>query len=281
METGEKLRFGVLCNGTTFREWQAQCIENLLTTGCAQPALLIIDVRPPLPPKPLRARLGTLLRFRANLFSLYSRYYVNPRARASRPVDLSSTLAEVPQRQCVVKKVGKFSEYFDPEDVSAIRTHQLDFMLRFGFNIIRGEILAAARYGVWSFHHGDEQRYRGAPPGFWEIFRNDPETGTILQRLTETLDGGVVLKKALLPTVLHSYVENRDAAHYAGVGWPSEVCRDILAGRADYVDAGPVRTSAPIYKEPSNADMVRFVWKQFGRGLRRRLPFGTTPRLAN
>lgn len=68
METGEKLRFGVLCNGTTFREWQAQCIENLLTTGCAQPALLIIDVRPPLPPKPLRARLGTLLRFRANLF---------------------------------------------------------------------------------------------------------------------------------------------------------------------------------------------------------------------
>ena len=31
------------------------------------------------------------------------------------------------------------------------------------------------------------------PPGFWEIHNGDPVTGVILQRLTETLDGGVVL----------------------------------------------------------------------------------------
>ena len=279
METGEKLRFGVLCNGTIFREWQARCIEALIAAG-ARPALLILDARPPLPPKPLAARLGRLLRLKINLFSIYSRYYVNPRARASRPVELSQILAGVPQQRCVVQKRGKFSEYFDPADVAAIRGHQLDFMLRFGFNIIRGEILSAPRYGVWSFHHGDEQRYRGAPPGFWEIFRDDPETGAILQRLTETLDGGVVLKKALLPTVSHSYAANRDAAHYAGIPWPAEVCRDILAGQADYVDAGPVRTTAPIYKEPSNGEMIRFFWKQFGHGLRHRF-FANSPRLAD
>jgi hypothetical protein len=281
METGERLRFGVLCNGTSFREWQALCIENLLAVEGVRPALLIIDARPPLPPKPLVARLGTVLRFRTNLFSLYSRYYVNPRARASRPVDLSKTLADVPQLRCIVKKRGKFSEYFDQEDIAAIRQYDLDFMLRFGFNIIRGDILTSARYGVWSFHHGDEQRYRGAPPCFWEIFRDDPETGAILQRITETLDGGVVLKKTLMPTILHSYAANRDAAHYSGVGWPAEVCRDILSGRADYVNAPPVRTTAPIYKEPANRDMVHFAWKQLGHGVRRRLHFDSTPRLAD
>jgi hypothetical protein len=275
------LRFGILCNGTTFREWQALCIRNLCAVEGVRPALLIIDARPPLPPKPLASRLGTLLRFRTNLFSLYSRHYVNPRARASRPVALSETFADVPQQRCIVTKRGKFSEYFDPQDVAAIRTHNLDFILRFGFGIIRGEILTAARYGVWSFHHGDEQHYRGAPPCFWEIFRDEPFTGAILQRLTETLDGGVVLKKALFPTILHSYVENRDAAHYSGTTWPADVCRDILAGQAAYLETAPVKTAAPIYKEPGNADMLRFVLKQFGRGSRRRLHLEPGSRLAD
>ncbi|HUB77209.1 MAG TPA: hypothetical protein VMB03_00365 [Bryobacteraceae bacterium] len=278
MDNGEKLRFGILCNGATFREWQARCIEALIAAG-ARPALLVLDARPPLPPKPLAARLGGLLRLKINLFSIYSRYYVNPRARASRPVDLSQLLTGVPRLSCMVQKRGKFSEYFAPDDIAAIRSCNLDFMLRFGFNIIRGDVLKAARFGVWSFHHGDEQRYRGAPPCFWEIFRDDPETGAILQRLTETLDGGVVLKKALLPTVLHSYQANRDAAHYAGVPWPAEVCRDILSGRADHLEAGPVRTTAPIYKEPSNGEMIRFFWKQLGHGIRHRL-FPSAPRLA-
>lgn len=269
MATSRTLRFGVLCNGTTFREWQALCIQNLLADKNLKPALLIIDGRPPLPSRPLIARLGTVLRFRTNLFSLYSRYYVNPRARASRPVDLSSAFSGVPELHCVVTKRGKFSEYFTPDDVAAIRTHNLDFILRFAFGIIRGDVLSAARYGVWSFHHGDEQRYRGAPPCFWEIVHDDPCTGAILQRLTETLDGGVILKKAVFPTVLDSYVRNRDAAHYAGTIWPAEVCHDILSGRTEYLEAAPVKTSAPIYKEPANADMLRFAGKQFTRGARR------------
>jgi len=85
--------------------------------------------------------------------------------------------------------------YFNAEDVATINKKDLDFILRFGFNIIRGEILNAARYGVWSFHHDDERKYRGSPPGFWELYYRDPVTGSILQRLTDRLDGGIVLKR--------------------------------------------------------------------------------------
>jgi hypothetical protein len=281
MEGDVRLRFGVLCNGATFRDWQARCIERLMSVEGVQPALLIIDARPGPPPKPLAARVGGLLKFRTSLFSLYRRYYVQPRAQASRPVDLSQTLASAPRLRCVVTKRGRFSEYFSPDDVAAIRSHNLDFLLRFGFNIIRGDVLSAARYGVWSFHHGDEQRYRGAPPCFWEIFHEDPETGAILQRLTETLDGGIVLKKAVRPTIFHSYTANRDAAHYSGVDWPAEVCRDLLKGNAGYITAPPVRTTAPIYKEPTNREMLRFAGKQFRRRMRRLFAFGGAPTLVN
>src|SRR5271165_5344343 len=117
MQTSPQLRFGILCEGTTFRDWQASCIQRLIALEGVAPALLIIDARPPLPPKPLIMRLGTVLRLRSSLFSLYSRYYVNPRAAASRPVDLSDVLKDVPRIRCEVTKKGKFSEYFKPADI--------------------------------------------------------------------------------------------------------------------------------------------------------------------
>src|SRR6266567_2602478 len=82
-------------------------------------------------------------------------------------------------------------------------------------NILAGEILTAARYGVWSYHHGDNDFYRGGPPHFWELCERAPLSGVILQVLTEELDGGVVLCKSLFatqPTVMVS--RNRFAPYW-------------------------------------------------------------------
>lgn len=50
--------------------------------------------------------------------------------------------------------------------------------------------------GVWSYHHGDNLVNRGGPAGFWEFFRKEREIGSILQILTEDLDGGEVLYRS-------------------------------------------------------------------------------------
>jgi hypothetical protein len=42
---------------------------------------------------------------------------------------------------------------------------------------------------VWSYHHGDNEFYRGGPPHFWELYEKAPLSGVILQVLTEELDG--------------------------------------------------------------------------------------------
>jgi len=262
------LRFGIMCHGTTFPLWQARCIQTLVADG-VEPAVLIIDDRPPLPGSSVRKKIKTLVTLQADLFSLYNRHVVQRRCRATVPVDLSDSLQHLPRIPCQVLKKGKFSEYFSPQDLDAIRGCHLDFVLRFAFNIIRGEILTVPRYGVWSFHHGDEQKYRGAPPCFWEIYRDEPETGAILQRLTERLDGGVVLKKGTFATVLHSYPQSRDAAHMLGTTWPAEVCRDIRDGQARYLDDPPTRTTAPIYLQPGNRQMIAFGFKQIGHQVNR------------
>ena len=38
---------------------------------------------------------------------------------------------------------------FPDDALERIREKKLDVLIRFGFNILRGEILTAARYGVW------------------------------------------------------------------------------------------------------------------------------------
>jgi hypothetical protein len=40
---------------------------------------------------------------------------------------------------------------------------------------------------------------------------------------------------------------------------PAEVCRDIRAGRAEYLDASPVKTTAPVYRIPTNLQMLRIM----------------------
>jgi hypothetical protein len=129
---------------------------------------------------------------------------------------------------------------------------------RLAFGIVRGEILRAPRHGVWSFHHDDEMRYRGGPPAFWEIYRGDPDTGVVLQRVTERLDGGVVLRKRAFDTVLHSYTRNWDVGLFGCAAWPADVCRDLVAGKDEYLDAAPSASTAPIFPAPSNREMLRF-----------------------
>jgi hypothetical protein len=89
-----------------------------------------------------------------------------------------------------------FLDIFEKKDAEKVKAHSLDIILRFEFNIIRGDILQAAKFGIWSFHHGDNSKFRGGPPGFWEIYLGQSVVGVTLQKLTSELDGGYVIGKA-------------------------------------------------------------------------------------
>ena len=175
--------------------------------------------------------------------------------------DVSNIFAGLPVVSCQTARKGRFSLYFSQRDVAEIENYKLDFILRFGFGIIRGEILNCAKYGVWSFHHGDEMRFRGAPPGFWEIYHNSKVTGAILQKLNDRLDGGIVLRKGQFRTINTSYSANFDQILAESTRWPAQVCLDILSGVATYFDDPPSKSTAPIYLDPTNRQLIFFYIK--------------------
>ena len=256
-----RLRFGIMCNGATLAAWEAACVRRLLAVDGVEGGALIVEKAPPRVAVrwPLRKKAKTLLTSEKKLWLLYERLFVEGRIPALEPVEMPPPLATLPRLECETVKQGKFSEYFKEADLDRIRALNLDFILRFAFGIIRGGILTVPRYGVWSFHHDDEEKYRGGPPGFWEIYHGDPWTGSMLQRLTDRLDSGVVLRKALFPTVSRSFVRNRDACLNGCTSWPAEVCEEILRGDVSRLLALPSRSSAPVCQSPGDWQLIRFV----------------------
>ena len=251
---GRPLCFGIMCGGHSFAAWEALCIRNLMTVDGVEPALLIDDR--PQQRTGRKQRLLNLFDPKTILWRLDQRAVLNRRSHSTQPVDLSDELAGVPLVRCRPQQHGKFVQRFAPEDVAEIRGHELDFVLRFAFNILRGEILECARYGVWSFHHGDPDNYRGTPPGFWEIYRHDPVTGTVLQRLTERLDAGIMLHRGYFRTEAASYPRSRDNIFLGAADWPARMCRDIQVWehggvrQRTFVDE---RSALPRAEQPADA----------------------------
>ena len=89
---------------------------------------------------------------------------------------------------------------YSAEDIQLVEDLNLDLLIRCGSGILRGEILTSSRLGIISFHHADNRINRGGPPGFWEVYYKQDNTGFIIQQLTEELDGGNVLIRGSLQT---------------------------------------------------------------------------------
>jgi hypothetical protein len=103
-------------------------------------------------------------------------------------------------------KSGQIYRY-SAEDLEAIKLLKCDVLLRGGSGILRGGILDTCKFGIIAFHHGNNNKFRGGPPAFWEVFNRVPSTGFIIQRLLPELDGGDVFFTGSIPTA-PTYAQN-------------------------------------------------------------------------
>ena len=269
--TGPKLRVGVLLDGEVLPRHFAAVLEDIRASDFAELALAVLNLeeRPAAPAgRPSRARAIwrrlTDEGLRSRLaYDLYERLDARrrPADDPEEPVDCASLLAGVDR--VVVQPIRKGFVHRFPEDaLEQIRAANLDVLLRFGFNIVRGGILEAARHGVWSYHHGDNDRFRGGPPEFWEVVEGAETSGVLLQRLSDELDGGFVLCKSTFATADSLLVSaNRELPYWGGVHFVIRKLRELHAQgwdsvRARAVPPEPYIGKRRIYRRPTNAEMA-------------------------
>ena len=252
------LRFVLLADSLPLPAWQAVALDELLESGLAECALIV--VRAAMPKAAPGSRISDLVRRRRHLlWRLFDRFYVRRCCKATRSAELPEGLASAPVAECAPDKVGRFGEAFPAAILDRIADARPDFIIRFGFGILKGAILHAAPYGLWSFHHGDPGRYRGQPPGFWEMFDRQTVAGSILQSLNEKLDAGTVMFAGHFAVRRHSYAKTRDALYFGTAGWLRQCCALLRDGQWPPRLHQPVPVDGPVRTLPTNGEMLAFL----------------------
>lgn len=261
---GAPLRVGILCEGSSLAAWQIACLREVLRLDFVQISLLICNrSKAPETGPGLLARLQALRKTSLFSWRSYERLVLNRRLTSTSQHPFPPELADVPRLDCEPLKLGRYRETFDPETLAAIAEHDLDVVLRFGFGILTGEALNIARFGIWSHHHGDPEQFRGAPPGFWEIHEGAPVTGAILQRLTEKLDGGVVLDRAYFRTMAGNYARSLDRLLFGSAPMVARALTILWQDQEAFARLEPARAAGPIFRYPRNLAVLRFLWRSW------------------
>lgn len=262
-----------------------QVLLDIKTSDFANLELVIVNCQAQLLPKVTPGRFSRylhLLRDRNRrhllLYALFQKFDQRHLEDPS-PLELTdcTDILSSCQRLDVDPITKRFVHRFPADAVARLRAHDLDVVLRFGFNILHGEVLTSARYGIWSFHHGDNEFYRGGPALFWEVVEDNPCSGVILQVLTEKLDDGLVLCKSLFATARGLWPSRNLFSPYWGsthfairklhelheCGWE--------AVKENTVAPAPYRGKTEIYRTPSNSQMLRWLVPKIGKKLIGRL----------
>lgn len=192
----KKLRVGILTDDDQVPHWAYSMLEEILQGDYADIVLIVRKKEPQVKKPGFFQRLKN--KYKVFFYFLYLRlekklYHPNFDAFALKSL---STLFPDTETMEVTCQEKKYSDIFEDKDVEHIRSRQIDVFIRLGFRILRGDILKAARYGIWSYHHGDNSLYRGGPAGCWEVFQQKKVVGSVLQILTEDLDNGAVLYRS-------------------------------------------------------------------------------------
>lgn len=96
------------------------------------------------------------------------------------------------------------------EVVQELKKSDISLVIKFGMGLLKRND-PKLNIPIFSFHHGDPDKYRGRPAGFYEMLFDESSCGVIVQDICDVLDGGVVYAKGYSKIFKHSYkktVEN-------------------------------------------------------------------------
>jgi hypothetical protein len=209
-----KLRLGILLDSYKVPAWAYNSLERIVNSHYGEFSLIILNDSSGIYESNFEEFWKNRNRLLYDLFNKVDERLFHGKPDAFKLKDLGEILSNVPVIKVKPVRDG-YSDCLEMSDINRIKEYRLDILIKMGFRILRGDILTASKYGVWSYHHGDSRINRGGPPGFWEVAESWPETGSVLQILSEDFDNGKVLYRSWFFTYPFSPARNRNHCFWA------------------------------------------------------------------
>jgi len=197
-----KLKLGILLDSYQIPAWIYHSLERVVNSSQVEILLVVLNEK-----KNFEDENGRNLRNRRTvLYELFNK--TDERIFISGPNALEIMNAEKLLSSIPVIKVKplkrEMTYYIEPSDIDEIREIGLDIFVKIGFGMLRGDILTASKYGVWTYW------FEGYPPGFWEVVKGQPETKSYLLILDEEANGGRTIYHSSTSTYPFSPARNRN-----------------------------------------------------------------------
>jgi hypothetical protein len=172
------LRLGIMLNSSTQPGWVARLLDGITTSGAAEIVCIIqYDIRNDVQSLAARVPPGrkpSAKPFSRRAYALYSRIDTAlARRRLTQPdrtglIDVSPWFAGVTvlHKHAIERSDGCL---ITDSDLANIRREALDVILALGSDTWTGEILSAARFGIWFYSWGAHHRGREDVELFWAV----------------------------------------------------------------------------------------------------------------
>jgi hypothetical protein len=271
VNNNKKLRIGVILDNSHLEAWEGTMLEAITRSDYASLELGII----------IKNRNDTTTNSDKSVSNrkklLYTAYTglenrivkCNPDAFALK--DATKFLKSVPKIE-IQPVSDKDTVDIDEEDVKKIKAFSLDVIIQCGFRTLKGNILNAAKFGIWSYHHCDDIRVKGGPSGFWETFERMGERGVILKMLTQDPEGGIVLYRSSFGTDSLFVKRNNNGCYLRSSTFVPRTLKKLhTLGEKKFFDSVNQENKKfnfynyPMYATPANFPFLKMLIKHFYR----------------
>jgi hypothetical protein len=149
-----------------------------------------------------------------------------------------------------------------PEVIEALSGY--DIVFKAGMGLLRVPSPEILPPPILSFHHGDPDKYRGRPAGFWEMAEGEPMMGQIVQMISNKLDAGRIVAFAETRVMPWSYRSTLIESYRHSPLIINEAVRNALAEH--YL---PKPCQGKNYRLPSNVQVAGSALRMAAQFVRR------------
>ncbi len=200
----KKLRLGILVDSYLMPAWIYCSIERVFNSNHVELSLIIFNENKSV----LYENRKNLKNGRSIVYRVFNeideRIFIKGK-NALESINAEKLLSGVPAIKVKPIKKGN-ADFIEAAKIDEIREYGLDILLKIGFDTLSGEILTAAKYGVWAYH------FEGDPLGFWEVIQAQPETKSDLRILNEEVNGDRIIYSSSSFTYPFSPARNRNCS---------------------------------------------------------------------
>jgi hypothetical protein len=215
-----KLKIGLLLNSNTVPTWFAKMIEQINSGQYADIKLIIVSKQlenssSSLNKTDTHQKYGKVL-LNKIYHLLFKRNQEIP--DAFKLVNIEKIL---PNILTIYTKntVDKVTTNDKTSDKKIIINSELDLLIHDGNALLQKELLTTVKHGVWSYSIGEDPMNVNQPSGYWEMFKNKPETCVLLKRLTANLTQYETLYRSYSATNYMSFIDNANAVYWKALSF--------------------------------------------------------------